>query len=383
VALTPLTSGEKAATLSGEEIRTMPVVGTSAAEVLRILPGMTPRTGNNATNRPSFTGEVYGINGTGEYQGAWNNQSAVGNFTPNGARIETMDLTIDGASGNDPGCNCATSVNPNTEFVQEFKVLQSNFGAEHAKGPVALSFVSKQGGRDFHGSVFGQLRDWHLNSNEWYSNKVESERVKNRFVYPGFTLSGPLLVPGTSFNRNRDRVFFFLGFEYFRQRIDTGWARSWVPTEAMRNGDFSQAASLGLSGSWVNTVPNGFPGGVIPPESWDPGGKVLLGLFPLPNADPLQTGGYNYVNNSLSDQNGWQGLARVDVSLSEATKLYARYNAQREEQPFVFSLWGRWADPQTPYPSPIRGDNRSDSVTVGLTHVFDPSLTSETLFAFT
>jgi hypothetical protein len=73
----------------------------------------------------------------------------------------------------------------------------------------------------------------------------------------------------------------------------------------------------------------------------------------------------------------------VDVSLSEATKLYARYNAQREEQPFVFSLWGRWADPQTPYPSPIRGDNRSDSVTVGLTHVFDPSLTSETLFAFT
>ena len=69
VALTPLNSGEKTATLTGDEIRTMPVVGTSAAEVLRILPGMTPRTGNNATNRPSFTGEVYGINGTGEYQG--------------------------------------------------------------------------------------------------------------------------------------------------------------------------------------------------------------------------------------------------------------------------------------------------------------------------
>ena len=50
-------------------------------------------------------------------------------------------------------------MNPNTEFVQELKVLQSNFGADHAKGPVALSFVSKQGGRDFHGSVFGQLRD--------------------------------------------------------------------------------------------------------------------------------------------------------------------------------------------------------------------------------
>jgi hypothetical protein len=384
VALTPLNSGEKAATLTGEEIRTMPVVGTSAAEVLRVLPGMTPLTRGNDTNRPSFTGEVYGINGNGEYQqGGYSNQSAVGNFTPNGARTNTLDLTIDGASGNDPGCNCATSVNPNTEFVQELKVLQSNFAAEHAKGPVALSFVSKQGGRDFHGSVFAQIRDYHLNSNEWYANKVETGRVKDRYVYPGFTLSGPLLVPGTGFNRNRDRVFFFLGFESFQQRFDAGWVRSWVPTEVMRNGDFSQAADLGLTGGSVNTVPNGFPGGIVPPEAWDPGGKALLDLFPRPNAEPAQSGGYNYVRDYLLDQNGWQALARVDVSLSEATKLYARYNAQRERQPFSVSIWLRWGPNQVAYPSPVHGDNRSDSVTVGLTHVFDPSLTSETLFALT
>jgi hypothetical protein len=383
VALTPLTSGEKTATLTGDEIRTMPVVGTSAAEVLRVLPGMTPLTRGNDTNRPSFTGEVYGINGSGEYQGGWyNNQSANGNYTANGARLG-MDLTIDGASGNDPGCNCATSVNPNTEFVQEMKVLQSNYGADHAKGPVSLSFVSKQGGRDFHGSLFAQARDYHLNSNEWYANKVGEERVEDRYVYPGFTLSGPLLVPGTSFNRSRDRAFFFLGFEYFRQRLDTGWIRSWVPTEAMRSGDFSQASSLGLTGAYVNTVPSGFPGGIIPPEAWDPGGRILLDRFPLPNADPAQTGGYNYVENLVSDQNGWQALARVDVNLSEATKLYARYNAQRERQPFLASIWGRFGPMQTPYPSPMHGDNRSDSVTVGLTHVFEPSLTSETLVTFT
>ena len=78
----------------------------------------------------------------------------------------------------------------------------------------------------------------------------------------------------------------------------------------------------------------------------------------------------------------------MDVSLSEGTKLYARYNLQRERQPFSVALWGRWrgiGDParQTPYPSPVHGDNRSDSVTVALTHVFDPSLTSETVLAFT
>ena len=69
VAIVPLNSGEKAATLTGDAIRAMPVVGTSAAEVVRLLPGMTPVTRGNDTNRPSFTGEVYGINGTGEYQG--------------------------------------------------------------------------------------------------------------------------------------------------------------------------------------------------------------------------------------------------------------------------------------------------------------------------
>ena len=111
-----------------------------------------------------------------------------------------------------------------------------------------MSVVSKSGGRDFHGSLFYYLRDYHLNSNEWYGNKVSADRPKNKFNYPGFNISGPLLIPGTNFNKNRDKVFFFAGFQYFGQTLDTGFVRSWVPTAAMRNGDFSQAASLGLTG---------------------------------------------------------------------------------------------------------------------------------------
>ena len=42
VALTPLNSGEKSATLTSEQIEDIPIMGTSAAEVLRLLPGMTP-----------------------------------------------------------------------------------------------------------------------------------------------------------------------------------------------------------------------------------------------------------------------------------------------------------------------------------------------------
>ena len=238
-------------------------MGRSAAELLKLLPGLTPQLG--ADNRGGYSGEVTGINGNGE----GGKQSAIGNFSGNGTRTDALDITIDGAPGADPGCNCATPVNPNKEFVEEFKVLQSNFGAEHAKGPVTMNVVSKSGGRDFHGSLYSYVRDYHLNSNEWQQNKVGNPRVENKFFFPGGTLSGPLLIPGTDFNKNRDKAFFFVGFEYMKQRLDTGIIRSYVPTQAMRNGDFSGAGSLGLGGAGVGTVPSGYDivNGVIPSGS--------------------------------------------------------------------------------------------------------------------
>ena len=376
IELAPLNSGEKSATLTSEQILNFSTVGRSAAELLKVLPGLTPATGVN--NRPNFSGEVIGINGNGE----GGQQSAAGNYSANGTRQEALDITVDGAPGADPGCNCATSVNPNSEMVAEFKVLQSNFGAEHAKGPVAMTVVSKAGGRDFHGTLYTYVRDYHLNSNEWFANKVGSERVKSKFLYPGFNVSGPVLVPGTGFNKNRDKLFFFLGYERFQQRLDTGFVKSWVPTDAMRNGDFSQAANLGLTGSQVNTVPN-FPGGIVPRNLIDPGGRALLNTFPRPNADPNVTGGYNYVDNLLVDQNGTQLLGRLDYNVSENTKMFVRYNRQREVQPFVIGLWWRNGERQVPYPSSISAANQSDSYTASLTHVFNPTLTNETVFGYT
>ena len=213
-------------------------------------------------------------------------QSAVGNYSANGNRTWALDITIDGAPGADPGCNCATSVNPNTEFVQEFKVLQSNFSAEHAKGPVAMSVISKSGGRDFHGSVFGYLRDYHLNSNEWFANKVGAERVKNKFTYPGFTISGPLLIPGTDFNKNRDKVFFFAGFEYFGQ-APRHRLRQVVGARppSMRTGNFSNAAAVGLRQLRQHRAQPPRRRSCRP-TMIDPGGQALLNVFPQPNANP-------------------------------------------------------------------------------------------------
>ncbi len=54
-----------------------------------------------------------------------------------------------------------------------------------------MSVVSKSGGREFRGSAFASIRDYRMNSNEWFANKIDAEKVKNQFFYPGFTVGGP------------------------------------------------------------------------------------------------------------------------------------------------------------------------------------------------
>lgn len=381
--LAPVSSGEKSATITGEQIQNIAIVGRSAAELLKILPGMAPITGSNGA--PGFNGEVIGINGNGE----GGKQSALGNYSANGTQNNALDITIDGAHASDPGCNCATSVNPNPDMIEEFKVLQSNFGAENAKGPVTINVVSKAGGRDFRGTGYFYARNYRWNSNEWFLNKVDDaaagsqNKPENKFYFPGFNIGGPLLIPGTNFNRNRDKLFFFFGYEFYKQDLDTGTLRSWVPTQAMRNGDFSDAAYLArLSGGGVSAQPFAASGGQVPGSEIDPNGRVLLNLLPLPNIDPVQANGYNYVQNVPLSQDNHQALGRVDVSVSDNTKLFFRYNFQAERQPFPVGLWWRNAN-QVPYPTDVVADNRSHSATTSLTRVFGSTLTSETTFGLT
>ena len=145
----PVDSGEKSATLNTKQLQDFSVVGRSAAEFIKILPGFAI-SGTGTENRSNFTGEVIGINGNGDA----GSQSALNNaYSVNGLPTNSLDITADGAHVSDPGCNCATPVNPNTDMIQEFKVLTSNFGAENQKGPAVVSSVAKAGGRDFHGGA--------------------------------------------------------------------------------------------------------------------------------------------------------------------------------------------------------------------------------------
>ena len=109
-------------------------------------------------------------------------------------------------------------------------------------------------------------------------------------------------------------------------------------------------------------MPTNLVNGRIPANQIDPNGQALLSLLPRPNADPALTGGYNYVDSLELDQNMQQWLSRVDVNVSDNTRMFVRYNLQPETQNFPVGLWWRNAN-QVPYPTAITAPNRSHSVT--------------------
>jgi hypothetical protein len=407
--LVTIDSPEKSFTLQAQQLQDLTQVSSNAAEFIKIMPGFAVQ--NGSSNKANYSGEVIGINANGD----GGSQSPLNNaFTYNGLPGNSLDITADGAHVSDPGCNCDTPVNPNSDFLQEFRVLTSNFSAENQKGPVLITSVTKAGGQKYHGSAFFSARNYVLNANDALNVANKQERPQNKYYYPGGSLGGP--VPGT-----HNKLFFFTGFEYYYQVLDTGLLRATVPTEGMLNGNFSTSelqkigdanqAFKTASGSSAGTAcpgtggegqpayqpclnmaalnlwgftPDGNNGynGTIPSADLNPNMLNLMKLLPAPNADPNVTQGYNYVQAQIFNQNNTQWVSRVDYNISDSTKLFVRYNYQRETQQFPVGLWWRNGS-QVPYPTSVNGKNRSDSLSVSLTHVFSPTMTNETVFAYT
>ncbi|HMJ21080.1 MAG TPA: carboxypeptidase-like regulatory domain-containing protein, partial [Terriglobales bacterium] len=143
ISLAVTDSGEKSFSLETKELQNFTQVGSNAAEYIKIVPGFGIQ--NGTQNKSNYNGQTIGINANGD-SGSQSPLNAA--YSYNGLPTNSLDITADGAHVSDPGCNCDTPVNPNSDFIQEFKVLTSNFSAEEQKGPILISSVTKAGGAD-------------------------------------------------------------------------------------------------------------------------------------------------------------------------------------------------------------------------------------------
>ena len=181
-------------------------------------------------------------------------------FAFDGTRSNRSDLLIDGAPSTSTANQnevIATYVPP-SDLVQEFKVQTATFDAQFGNTEGGVTSISiKSGTNRLHGSVYYFAEPKSLAANDFFGNSRGQERPDTSSNRPGFTLSGPVRIPGLY--DGRDQTFFTVGFEHIkdvRPRFDAG-ADSWVPTEALRNGDFSAYAGNITIYDPLTRVPSG------------------------------------------------------------------------------------------------------------------------------
>ena len=406
----PVDTAEVSATLNNELVDSATLTGRNAAELIKMMPGITF---NNAGNAGSgYNSQVTGTN-----------NGPAGSFSANGTQpYGSTDVYLDGANLIDPG-NAGTQVaNINQDMTDSVKYLSASYGAEYAKGPAVLQAFSKTGGQKFHGEAYLYARNTGIGyANDWFNkaNQIaaadapgaapsviakKNTLTPQSFYYVGGNIGGPIFFP--HFNHNRDKLFFWAGYEYMDQHPYNSPVEMNVPTAAQVDGDFS---NTGVNSSVLNTYPSAYtlpcsatsgwhPGcgsGSGGPSPWaanntvtglqqyyDPNGVILSGLNPAANQTPGATNGWNnYAYSPTTPQNRWEVTAKVNYSFNDNNKLWGSYTLQEETDDHPLSIW--WAPEWTiPYPSEPIGKEKAHVYLANFTHVFSPTTTNEFVFAY-
>jgi hypothetical protein len=386
-----LDTAERSDIITAKDLNTLTVVGRDATELVRMLPGYSMSTGDQGLyNRPGYNTAVVGLSGP------------TGAFSANGAGVTGIAVVTDGVSLTDIASNSGSVQQVNIEMVQEVKATSSSYGAALAKGPAVISADSKKGGSTFHGELYLAARNTDLNSNDWYDNYLRQSRPAGQYFYPGGQIGGPLLLPFTHFNRGRNKMFFFAGFEYFDQSFEANQQAisAWVPTMAERQGDFSpQSLDAELCGarpdgkanpnaiqSMCNTN-NYLPTGALvnnynsAPFS-NSSGVALVNWYPAPNADPFTNPfGYNYIKQIIQDQNGEVFKGTLEYDVNDTNKLFFVYGLQREIDQDPVGLNQSFPSGAVPYPGNITTGDISNVLSARYDRFFGSSVTNDFIAA--
>jgi hypothetical protein len=362
-------TGAREGVLSAKQIDNLSVIGRSALELLRILPGVVTEFNQ---------GESVSFGGGG---------NATGNYTVNGIRSTGNTVSLDGSSLIDIGSNNGVIVSLNNDMVQEVKVQSSNFAAEYGTGGMNVSGVTKAGSSQFHGSAYDYWRDYRMAANDRSNSIAGTPKPKSTYQYPGGNIGGPLAF-GDNYTKNRDKLFFFVAFEGQRQQVDSGSRFSRTYSQAMRNGDFSEL--LANRGSNLNSIPQlripqGFPNAGQPAPNNDmrpymsATGKYFASLYPLPNySDPKNQ--WNYVYSRLEPTNRFDFKSRFDWNISNSTRAYVRIAQEGERAENPRGVW--WGASEVELPTPNIGENRGRSYAGNIVSVLSPSMTNEVVVSF-
>jgi len=135
-----------------------------------------------------------------------------GHFSISGAPAYSNNITIDGLDNNDDRA-ARERFTPSLEAVEEVQLIRNQFAAEYGRASGGrLNLRTRSGASKFHGRAFYFFRDESLDANTWKNNSLGLSRLPLQEHDPGFTLSGPIVVP--KLYDGQGRTFFFTAYEY-------------------------------------------------------------------------------------------------------------------------------------------------------------------------
>jgi len=252
-------------------------------------------------------------------------QDANGNVSVGGGLPSQVQYSVDGASTVNVRQNGALgNMNPSSELISEFKVTQFNNNAEFAQiGDVTIS--TKSGGDQFHGSLFEYLQNDAFDAEVWNSND-KPHKAFNTF---GGSLGGPLRLPHLA----RNKTFFFADFEANRRRFSTPLFL-FVPTNAMRQGDFSALSTPLMDPFTDHPYPgNRIPSGAQCSSSEDCINPVAISLLndylPAPNVNVSSNefgSQANYLQQTPTPSNTNGFDMRLDRTLTSKQSMFVRWS---------------------------------------------------------
>jgi len=310
--LVQTSTSELGTTVGGEQIQTLPLNGRNFVNLTRTVPGV-------ARGIPGAN-----IDGAGSL--AWR---ASASFSANGQRPRDNNYMLDGVDNNETWLQTVVLF-PSVDALDEFKLQTSTYSAEfgHSLGGV-VNLQIKSGANALHGSGFEFLRNSAFDANNFFNNRAG--RAKPDFSQHQFggTIGGPVV---------KDKTFYF--FDYQGYRVSQGQTYlSTVPSEKMRNGDFSEINRV----IYDPTTGKPFQNNYISPQRFDPAAKNILDmLIPAPNtAGTVGATGQtinNYLINPTLQRQDNQFDVKVDHNLATNNRFFARYSYEKTHRTLPATL---------------------------------------------
>ncbi len=348
---------------------------------------------NTAVNGRSYLGLVGLIPGVATVPNVQTaSHSGLGAISVNGQRGSTNNLTIDGIGNVDTGNNGDQLVTISVDNVQEFRLITNNFQPQYGRSSGSqIVVVTRSGSEQYHGEGYIFHRNESLNANNWFNNRQNRPRSKQRYNDAGFNIGGPIQLPRL-FTQLRNKAFFFVGQEYQNQLNPQGLRNVRVPTPMERAGNFSESTdnsgnlfpyirdyTLGKACNATTTSGCFKDGGVlgrIPQSRLYGAGLAILNAYPLPN---ISAGNYNFVSGVSDSYPRREDVIRIDLNPNSSTRLFYRWLNNKDS---VSSNYGSFVLGSNVPTTPIQDSRPGSGMAFGLTNTLNSTTVNEVLLGY-